>query len=86
MELRVACLRYGVSEVVTTTRADGLEVRLRTSGLTPEFVRVLQLRYGARCFDPSTQEVTVTLPEHVTSATPVTALLHELWSQAPSVA
>jgi len=86
MELRVAALRYGVSEVVTTSRPDGLEVRLRTSGLTPEFVRVLQLRYGARCFDPATQEITVILPGHVTSATPVTELLHELWSKAPSVA
>lgn len=86
MELRVACLHYGVSEVVTTPRTDGLEVRLRTSGLSPDFVRTLQLRYGSRCFDPSTQEVTVTLPGRVTSATPVTTLLHELWSQAPSVA
>ena len=86
MELRVACLRYGVSEVVTTSRSDAIEVRLRTSGLSLDFVRALQLRYGARCFDPSTQEVTVTLPGEVTSATPVTALLHELWSLAPSVA
>lgn len=86
MELRVACLAYDISEVVTTPRGAGLEVRLRTAGLAPEFVRTLQLRYGSRCFDVATQELTITLDDVVQSASSVTALLHELWVLRPSVA
>ena len=59
---------------------------VRASGLSPEFLVALQQRESVRSVDTATHVVTLAFDGVIDTVVPVTALVHELWSQRPSVA
>ena len=86
MELRVACVEYGIDEVTTGVRHGTTFATVRASGLSPEFLLALQQRESVRSVDTATHVVTLAFDGVIDTVVPVTALVHELWSQRPSVA
>jgi transcription-repair coupling factor (superfamily II helicase) len=86
MELRVACVEYGIDEVTTGVRHGTTFATVRASGLSPEFLVALQQRESVRSVDTATHVVTLAFDGVIDTVVPVTALVHELWSQRPSVA
>jgi transcription-repair coupling factor (superfamily II helicase) len=86
MELRVACVEYGIDEVTTGVRHGATFATVRASGLSPEFLVALQQRESVRSVDTATHVVTLAFDGVIDTVVPVTALVHELWSQRPSVA
>jgi transcription-repair coupling factor (superfamily II helicase) len=86
MELRVACVAYGIDEVTTQVRETNTFATIKASGLSPEFAAAISRRSGVQSVDPVAQTLVVRFDGVIDTVVPVTQKIHELWSQSSSVA
>lgn len=86
MELRAACVEYGIDEVTTTVRDGNTLATVKVSGLSPEWFTAIRRRSGVQSVDPALQVVILRFDGVIDTVVPVTQLIHELWSQTTSVA